>query len=75
MKIEIEIEDKYLNAIATQLIVSADSEEEEMEIEEARKKCISETIVVKPDYLGEESKELQLALAMIAMGQVCQETK
>ena len=75
MKIEIEVEDKYVSAVAAQLIVAADTKEDEMLAEEARKKCTSETIVIKPEKLGEDSKELQLALAMIAMGQVCEELK
>ena len=75
MKIEIEVEDKYVSAVAAQLIVAADTEEDVMLAEEARKKCTSETIVINPEKLGEDSKELQLALAMIAMGQVCEELK
>ena len=75
MKIEIEVEDKYISAVAAQLIVTADTEEDAMLAEEARKKCTSETIVINPEKLGEDSRELQLAMAMIAMGQVCEELK
>ena len=75
MKIEIEVEDKYVSAIAAQLIVAADSEYEETIVEEARKKCQSETIVLNPEAMGDDSKQLQLAIAMIAMGQVCEELK
>lgn len=75
MKIEIEVEDKYVSAVAAQLIVTADTEEDAMLAEEARKKCTSETIVINTEKLGEDSRELQLAMAMIAMGQVCEELK
>lgn len=75
MKIEIEVEDKYVSAVAAQLIVAVDSEYEETIIEEARKKCQSETIVLNPEAMGDDSKQLQLAIAMIAMGQVCEELK
>lgn len=73
MKVEIEIEDKYVSAVAAQCMIAVDSEDDEMIAEEARKKCISETIVLNPESLGEDSKQLQLAIAMIAMAQVAGE--
>lgn len=73
MKIEIEIEDKYLNAVAAQMVLDADSEYEEMIAEEAKKKCMEDTIVLSPDSLGDDAKQLQLGLAMMAMGQVAEE--
>jgi len=73
MKIEIEIEDKYLNAIAAQMILDADSKYEEMIAEQAKQKCMEDTIVLRTDSLGDDAKELQLGLAMMAMGQVADE--
>lgn len=73
MKIEIEIEDKYLNAVAAQMVLDADSEYEEMIAEQAKKKCMEDTIVLRPDSLGDDAKQLQLGLAMMAMGQVAEE--
>lgn len=73
MKIEIEIEDKYLNAVTAQMVLDADSEYEEMIVEQAKKKCMEDTIILSPDILGDDAKQLQLGLAMIAMGQVAEE--
>lgn len=73
MKIEIEIKDKYLNAVAAQMVLDADSEYEEMIAEQAKKKCMEETIILSPDSLGDDAKQLQLGLAMMAMGQVAEE--
>ena len=73
MKIEIEIEDKYLNAVAAQMVLDADSEYEEMIAEQAKQKCMEDTIVLRPDSLGDDAKQLQLGLAMMAMGQVAEE--
>jgi len=73
MKIEIEIEDKYLNAVAAQMVLVADSEYEEMIAEQAKKKCMEDTIILSPDSLGDDAKQLQLGLAMMAMGQVADE--
>ena len=75
MKVEIEIEDKYVSAIAAQCVLAADSEYEETIVEEARKKCQSETIVLNPEAMGDDSKQLQLAIAMIAMAQVTEEVE
>lgn len=75
MKIEIEIEDKYVNALTAQLALEADSEYDEQTIENVKNKCINETIKIEPQKLGEDSKQLQLALAMIAVGLVAEEMK
>ena len=75
MKIEIEIENKYVNAITAQLALYSDSEYDDQTIENVKNKCTNETIKIEPQKLGEDSNQLQLALAMIAVGIVAEEMK
>ena len=52
MKIEIEIEDKYVTAITAQLALYSDSEYDEQTIENVKNKCTNETIKIEPQKLG-----------------------
>ena len=71
MKVEIEIEDKYVTVIAAQLALS--DEYDENTIEKIKEKCLSETIKINPENMGEDAKEFQLGLAMVAIGVVSEE--
>lgn len=71
MKVEIEIENKYVNAVAAQLAITDDYDEET--IEKIKEKCLSETIKINPEDFGEDSHEFKLGLAMMAVGCVGEE--
>lgn len=71
MKIEIEIEDKYVNAVAAQLAITDDYDEKT--IEKVKEKCLSETIKINPEDFGEDAQQFKLGLAMMAIGVVGQE--
>lgn len=71
MKIEIEIEDKYLNAVAAQLALT--DEYDEKLIEKIKEKCLSETIKLNPEDFGNEAQEFKLGIAMMAIGTVGEE--
>ena len=73
MKVEIEVENKYVNAVVAQLAI--DDDYNENDLEKIKEKCFSETIKVDPQKLGEDSKQLQLAIAMIAVGLIGDEIK
>ena len=73
MKVEIEIEDKYVNAVAAQLALT--DEYDENLIENIKEKCLSETIKLNPEDFGEEAQQFKLGIAMIAMGIVGEEMK
>lgn len=73
MKVEIEIEDKYVNAVAAQLALT--DEYDENLIEKIKEKCLSETIKLNPEDFGEEAQQFKLGIAMIAMGIVGEEMK
>lgn len=73
MKVEIEIEDKYVNAVAAQLALT--DEYDENLIEKIKEKCLSETIKLNPEDFGEEAQQFKLGVAMIAMGIVGEEMK
>lgn len=71
MKVEIEIEDKYVNAVAAQLAITDDYDEET--IEKVKEKCLSETIKIDPVDFGEDAQQFKLGLAMMAIGVVGEE--
>ena len=71
MKVEIEIEDKYVNAVAAQLAITDDYDDET--IEKVKEKCLSETIKINPDDFGEDSQQFKLGIAMMAIGVVGEE--
>ena len=71
MKVEIEIEDKYVNAVIAQLALTEDYDEKTFE--KVKEKCISETIKIDPENFGEDSQQFKLGLAMIAIGVVGEE--
>ena len=71
MKVEIEIEDKYVNAVAAQLAITDDYDEET--IEKVKEKCHSETIKIDPVDFGEDAQQFKLGLAMMAIGVVGEE--
>lgn len=73
MKVEIEIEDKYVNAVAAQLALI--DEYDENLIEKIKEKCLSETIKLNPEDLGEEAQQFKLGIAMVAIGIVGEEMK
>jgi hypothetical protein len=73
MKVEIEIEDKYVNAVAAQLALT--DEYDENLIEKIKEKCLSETIKLNPEDLGEEAQQFKLGIAMMAIGIVGEEMK
>lgn len=73
MKVEIEIEDKYVNAVAAQLALT--DEYDENLIEKIKEKCLSETIKLNPEDFGEEAQQFKLGIAMIDMGIVGEEMK
>jgi hypothetical protein len=68
MKVEIEIEDKYVNAVVAQLAITDDYDEET--IEKVKEKCLSETIKIDPEDFGEVALQFKLGLAMMAIGVV-----
>lgn len=71
MKVEIEIEDKYVNAVIAQLALTEDYNEKTFE--KVKKKCLSETIKIDPENFGEDSQQFKLGLAMMAIGVVGEE--
>lgn len=71
MKVEIEIEDKYVNAVAAQLALTDDYDEQV--IEQVKQKCLSETIKISADDFGEDAQQFKLGLAMMAIGTVGEE--
>ena len=71
MKVEIEIEDKYVTAVAAQLAITDDYDDET--IEKVKEKCLSETIKINPDDFGEDSQQFKLGIAMMAIGVVGEE--
>lgn len=71
MKIEIEIEDKYVNAVVAQLALTEDYDEKTFE--KVKDKCLSETIKIDPEDFGEDSQQFKLGLAMMAIGVVGEE--
>lgn len=73
MKVEIEIEDKYVNAVAAQLALT--DEYDENLIEKIKEKCLSETIKLNPEDFGEEAQQFKLGVAMMAIGTVGEEMK
>ena len=73
MKVEIEVENKYVNAVVAQLAI--DDDYNENDLEKIKEKCFSETVKIDTNKLGEDSKELQLAIAMITVGLVGDEIK
>lgn len=73
MKVEIEIEDKYVNAVVAQLALT--DEYDENLIEKIKEKCLSETIKLNPEDLGEEAQQFKLGIAMMAIGIVGEEMK
>jgi len=73
MKVEIEFDDEYINKIASQIKLIAESDYDKMIIEEVRKKCISEKIVIKSDKLEKNSEDLKFSVALLAMCQAEEE--
>lgn len=71
MKVEIEIEDKYVNAVIAQLALTEDYDEKTFE--KVKEKCLSETIKIDPENFGEDSQQFKLGLAMMAIGVVGEE--
>ena len=71
MKVEIEIEDKYVNAVASQLALTDDYDEQVME--QVKQKCLSETIKINSEDFGEDAQQFKLGIAMMAIGVVGQE--
>ena len=71
MKVEIEIEDKYVNAVIAQLALTEDYDEKTFE--KVKEKCLSETIKIDPVNFGEDAQQFKLGLAMMAIGVVGEE--
>lgn len=71
MKIEIEIEDKYLNAAIAQVELSDEFDKET--IEKVKEKCLSETIKINPEDFGTDALSFKLGLAMMAVGTIGEE--
>lgn len=71
MKVEIKIEDKYVNAVVAQLALTEDYDEKTFE--KVKEKCLSETIKIDPEDFGEDAQQFKLGLAMMAIGVVGQE--
>jgi len=72
MKVEIEIEDKYVNAAIAQIELSDTFDEET--IESLKEKCHSETVKVKPEDFGaQDAINFKLGLAMMAVGTIGEE--
>lgn len=71
MKVEIEIEDKYVNAVVAQLALTEDYDEKTFE--KIKEKCLSETIKIDPVNFGEDAQQFKLGLAMMAIGTVGEE--
>lgn len=71
MKVEIEIEDKYLNAVIAQLALTDNYDKKTFE--KVKEKCLSETIKLDPEDFGEDAQQFKLGLAMMAIGVVGQE--
>lgn len=71
MKVQIEIEDKYVNAVASQLALT--DEYDEQVIEQVKQKCLSETIKISVNDFYEDAQQFKLGLAMMAIGTVGEE--
>ena len=71
MKVEIEIEDKYVNAAIAQVELSDEFDKEILE--KVKEKCLSETIKINPEDFGAEALSFKLGLAMMAVGTIGEE--
>ena len=71
MKIEIEIEDKYVNAAIAQVELSDEFDKETLE--KVKEKCLSEAIKINPEDFGSEALNFKLGLAMMAVGTIGEE--
>jgi len=72
MKVEIEIEDKYVNAAIAQVELTDEFDKETIEM--VKEKCRSETIKVNPEDFGKEDAiNFKLGLAMMAVGIIGEE--
>lgn len=71
MKVQIEIEDKYVNAVADLLALTDDKSEQA--IEQVKQKCLSEIIEISADDFGEDAQQFKLGLAMMAIGTIGEE--
>lgn len=71
MKVEIEIEDKYVNAAIAQVELNDEFDKEILE--KVKEKCLSETIKINPEDFGADALSFKLGLAMLAVGTLGEE--
>ena len=71
MKVEIEIEDKYVNAAIAQVELSDEFDKEILE--KVKEKCHYETVKINPEDFGAEALSFKLGLAMMAVGTIGEE--
>lgn len=73
MNVEINIDEKVFNAVAAQVMLTADTQKKEEAVSRAIERCKNETIQIDTALLEEDSLSVQMGLCMIGLAQVAEE--
>lgn len=73
MKVEIIVDDNYLDLIAAKIQLSCEDGSEREAAKQAKQLCLTETVTLEPkDFDEEDGEQLQFAVAMMALAKTAQ---
>lgn len=73
MKVEIIVDDNYLDLIAAKIQLSCENDDEREAAKQAKQVCLTETVTLEPkDFDKEDGEQFQLAVSMMALAKTAQ---